>query len=139
MVVADADRFGISQLHQLRGRIGRGDLPGLCLLLTDSEVGSPARRRLDAVASTTDGFALSAEDLRLRREGNVLGSAQSGRDSSLRLLQVTNPEHAGIIAEARTLAQAVVEADPSLVRYPALADAVAVLREQEQAQFLEKA
>ncbi len=139
MVIADADRFGISQLHQLRGRVGRGDLPGLCLLLTDSDAGSPARRRLEAVASTTDGFALSAEDLRLRREGNVLGSAQSGRDSSLRLLQVTNPTHAGVIADARRLAYAVVESDPELAQHPALADAVAVLREHEQAQFLEKA
>ncbi len=137
MVIVDADRFGISQLHQLRGRVGRGGLPGLCLLLTDSEPGSPARERLDAVASTTDGFALSALDLEIRREGDVLGSSQSGRRSSLRLLEVTR--HEDVIVDAREAATRVVDADPTLAADPALAAAVAALVQQEQAEYLERA
>ena len=139
MVIMDADRFGISQLHQLRGRVGRGSLPGLCLLVTNAESGSVARLRLDDVASTTDGFVLAAMDLDLRREGDVLGSVQSGRRSSLRLLEVTNPDHESDIVTSRKAANDVVSADPGLAEHPALADAVAVLREHEQAQFLEKA
>jgi ATP-dependent DNA helicase RecG len=137
MVIMDADRFGISQLHQLRGRVGRGGLPGLCLLVTEAESGSPARERLDAVASTTDGFALSALDLELRREGDVLGASQSGRRSSLRLLEVAR--HEDVIADARTAATAVVAADPALTSSPALAAAVAALVEDEHAEYLEKA
>jgi ATP-dependent DNA helicase RecG len=137
MVIMDADRFGISQLHQLRGRVGRGGLPGLCLLVTDAPAGSPARERLAAVASTTDGFALSALDLELRREGDVLGSSQSGRRSSLRLLEVAR--HESVIVDARDAAHALVAADPDLSRYPALAAAVQTLVRDEQAEFLEKA
>ncbi len=137
MVVMDADRFGISQLHQLRGRVGRAGLPGLCLLVTEAEDGSPARERLAAVASTTDGFALSALDLELRREGDVLGSSQSGRRSSLRLLEVAR--HEDVIVDARAAAHDLVDADPSLAAYPALAAAVAELDRDEQAEFLEKA
>ena len=137
MVIMDADRFGISQLHQLRGRVGRAGLPGLCLLVTSAEPGSPARRRLEAVASTTDGFALSALDLELRREGDVLGSMQSGLRSSLRLLEVSR--HEDVILAARAAALEVVGADPGLAEHPALADAVAVLRSDEHAEFLEKA
>ena len=137
MVIMDADRFGISQLHQLRGRVGRGGLPGLCLLVTDAEAGSPARERLDAVASTTDGFALSALDLDLRREGDVLGSSQSGRRSSLRLLEVSR--HEDVIIDARAAAVAVIDADPDLVEHPVLAAAVAELVTDEQSEFLEKA
>jgi ATP-dependent DNA helicase RecG len=137
MVIMDADRFGISQLHQLRGRVGRGGLPGLCLLVTDAETGSPARERLDAVASTTDGFALSALDLDLRREGDVLGSSQSGRRSSLRLLEVSR--HEDVIIDARAAAVAVIGADPDLVAHPVLAAAVADLVRDEQSEFLEKA
>ena len=136
MVIMDADRFGISQLHQLRGRVGRGSLPGLCLLVTRAEAGSPARERLEAVASTTDGFALSALDLELRREGDVLGSVQSGRRSSLRLLEVAR--HEDVILAARAAAQSVVDADPDLVGLPALASAVAALDRDDQAEFLEK-
>lgn len=139
MVIMDADRFGISQLHQLRGRVGRGSLPGLCLLVTDADADSLARRRLDVVASTTDGFELSALDLELRREGDVLGSAQSGRDSSLRLLRVSDPRHESIIVEARTIAYEVVDADPQLVQHSALAATITALREDEQAAYLEKA
>src|SRR5439155_27093764 len=86
MVVLDADRFGVSQLHQLRGRVGRGEQDGLCLLVTEAEVGSPARERVDCVAATLDGFELARLDLEQRREGDVLGATQSGRRSSLRLL-----------------------------------------------------
>ena len=88
MIVLDADRFGVSQLHQLRGRVGRGAAPGLCLLVTEAVEGSPARERLDAVASTVDGFKLAELDLEQRREGDVLGATQSGRRSHLRLLSL---------------------------------------------------
>ena len=118
MVILDADRFGVSQLHQLRGRVGRGAKPGLCLLVTDSPEGSPARARLDAVASTVDGFELSRLDLRQRREGNVLGAAQAGRRSSLRLLRLLADEE--LIGQAREDATAVVAADPDLAGHPAL-------------------
>jgi ATP-dependent DNA helicase RecG len=137
MVVMDADRFGISQLHQLRGRVGRGELPGLCLLLTSAEAGTLARERLDAVASTTDGFALSELDLRMRREGDVLGSLQSGRRSSLRLLEVSR--HGDLIALARQEAMAVVGRDPDLQGELALQRVVADLRADEHSDFLEKA
>ena len=136
MVIMDADRFGISQLHQLRGRVGRGGLPGLCLLLTASEAGSPARERLDAVAATTDGFELAARDLELRREGDVLGSVQSGHRSSLRLLEVAT--HEDVILDARWAAQALLDDDPTLVGYPALAAAIDQLEHAQQAEFLEK-
>ena len=106
MVILDADRFGISQLHQLRGRVGRGGHPGLCLLVTQAEPGSPARSRLDAVAGTTDGFELADLDLELRREGDVLGTDQSGRRSSLQVLSVVRD--VAIVEEAREAASAIV-------------------------------
>ena len=137
MVIMDADRFGISQLHQLRGRVGRGTLPGLCLLVTEAPDGSPARERLAAVASTTDGFRLSDMDLELRREGDVLGSSQSGHRRSLRLLEVAR--HEDVILAARRDAQDVVDRDPTLQDLPGLAHAVQVLVEEEQADYLEKA
>jgi ATP-dependent DNA helicase RecG len=137
MVVLDADRFGISQLHQLRGRIGRGAHPGLCLLVTDAETGSPARTRLDAVAATTDGFALSRLDLEQRREGDVLGVSQSGVRSSLRMLQLLRD--VDVIVAAREAATALVEADPDLASAPALAGVVAALLDEERAEYLEKA
>lgn len=136
MVIMDADRFGVSQLHQLRGRVGRGSEAGLCLLVTASEADSPARERLDAVASTTDGFELSRLDVELRREGDVLGAAQSGVRSSLRLLSVV--KDGDVIDDARSAADAVVLADPSLATHPALAAAVDVLEHSEQADFLER-
>ena len=136
MVVLDAERFGVSQLHQLRGRVGRGEVPGLCLLVTDMEAGSPSRERLDAVAATNDGFALARVDLESRREGDVLGAAQSGRRSSLRLLSVLR--HEDVIADAREAADEIVKTDPALHRHPALADAVRDLAESEQADYLEK-
>jgi ATP-dependent DNA helicase RecG len=137
MVIMDADRFGVSQLHQLRGRVGRGGHEGLCLLVTEAPPDTPARVRLDAVASTTDGFKLSRIDLRQRREGDVLGTAQAGRRSSLKLLHVLSDED--LIGQARAEAIELVDADPALAGYPALADAVATLVEAEQAEFLEKA
>ncbi|MEO6205227.1 MAG: ATP-dependent DNA helicase RecG [Mycobacteriales bacterium] len=137
MVVMDADRFGVSQLHQLRGRIGRGAHGGLCLLVSEAEPGSPSRERLDAVAGTNDGFALSRIDLEQRREGDVLGAHQSGRRSSLKLLQLL--QHEDVIREARAEAVALVAADPDLAQHPALAQAVRDIVDAERADYLEKA
>jgi ATP-dependent DNA helicase RecG len=136
MVVLDADRFGVSQLHQLRGRVGRGSAPGLCLLVTEAEAGTPTRERLDAVASTTDGFRLAELDLEQRREGDVLGAAQSGRRSHLRLLSLLRD--ADLIRDARTDALALIEADPDLAEHPALAATVAQFVDEERAEYLEK-
>jgi ATP-dependent DNA helicase RecG len=136
MVVMDADRFGVSQLHQLRGRVGRGSAPGLCLLVTDTEAETPTRERLDAVASTLDGFRLAELDLEQRREGDVLGAAQSGRRSHLRLLSLLRD--ADLIRDARVDATALVESDPELTGQPALAAAVAQLVDEERAEYLEK-
>jgi ATP-dependent DNA helicase RecG len=137
MVLMDADRFGVSQLHQLRGRVGRGGLPGLCLLVSRAEAGSQARERLDAVAATTDGFELSRVDLEQRREGDVLGRSQSGFRSSLRTLRVLRDEKT--IVAAREAAEALLEADPRLVGAPGLAAAVADLERSGQSDFMEKA
>ena len=137
MVVLDADRFGVSQLHQLRGRIGRGEAAGICLLVTDAPQATPARERLDAVAATTDGFELARLDVEQRREGDILGVAQSGRRRQLRLLSLLRDEH--IIAGARAEAADLVAADPDLGGSPLLADRVAALAEDERAEYLEKA
>ncbi|MFH9178602.1 ATP-dependent DNA helicase RecG [Streptomyces albogriseolus] len=136
MVIMDADRFGVSQLHQLRGRVGRGSAPGLCLLVTEMPEASPARQRLNAVASTLDGFELSRIDLEQRREGDVLGQAQSGTRSSLRMLAVIDDEE--VIAEAREEAARIVAADPDLERLPALRTALDALLDEEREQYLEK-
>jgi ATP-dependent DNA helicase RecG len=136
MVVMDADRFGVSQLHQLRGRVGRGRVEGLCLLVTSAPEGSAARERLTGVAATSDGFELARLDLENRREGDVLGATQSGRRSSLRLLSVLRDED--VIADARAAAEVVVLADPSLTTHPRLAAAVAKLNDSEQGDYLEK-
>lgn len=136
MVIMDADRFGVSQLHQLRGRVGRGSLHGLCLLVTEAEPGSKARERLDAVASTTDGFELSRLDLEQRREGDVLGAAQAGRASSLRLLTLQRDED--VIRDAREEATALVGADPDLADHPGLATVLSSLLDEDRADFLEK-
>ncbi|WP_149549951.1 ATP-dependent DNA helicase RecG [Streptomyces marokkonensis] len=136
MVIMDADRFGVSQLHQLRGRVGRGSAPGLCLLVTEMPEASPARQRLNAVASTLDGFELSRIDLEQRREGDVLGQAQSGTRSSLRMLAVIDDEE--IIAEAREEATRIVAADPELTDLPALRTALDALLDEEREQYLEK-
>ncbi|MEU0246708.1 ATP-dependent DNA helicase RecG [Streptomyces sp. NPDC006235] len=136
MVIMDADRFGVSQLHQLRGRVGRGSAPGLCLLVSEMPEASPARQRLNAVAATLDGFELSRIDLEQRREGDVLGQAQSGARTSLRMLAVIEDEE--IIAEAREEAAAVVAADPELTHLPALRTALDALLDEEREQYLEK-
>ncbi|EFL38879.1 ATP-dependent DNA helicase RecG [Streptomyces griseoflavus Tu4000] len=136
MVIMDADRFGVSQLHQLRGRVGRGSAPGLCLLVTEMPEASPARQRLTAVASTLDGFELSRIDLEQRREGDVLGQAQSGTRSSLRMLAVIDDEE--IIAEAREEAAGIVAADPELTGLPGLRTALEALLDEEREQYLEK-
>jgi ATP-dependent DNA helicase RecG len=136
IIVLDADRFGVSQLHQLRGRVGRGSSPGICLLVTEAGEGTPARVRLDAVAETLDGFRLAEIDLEQRREGDVLGASQSGRRSHLRLLSLLRDEKT--IREARSAAVDLLDQDPDLVRHPALRDSVAALVDAERAEYLEK-
>lgn len=136
MVIMDADRFGVSQLHQLRGRVGRGSVPGLCLLVTNVASGTPAMSRLEAVASTSDGFELSRLDLEQRREGDVLGSAQSGATSHLRLLRVIRDED--VIIRARQVAEQILSIDPELASNPALREEVDKLRLEERASYLEK-
>ncbi|MCW2817000.1 MAG: ATP-dependent helicase RecG [Nocardioides sp.] len=136
IVILDADRFGVSQLHQLRGRVGRGGLPGLCLLVSSAEWLSPARERLDAVAATTDGFELSRVDLEQRREGDVLGRSQSGWRSTLQNLRVLRDEQT--IVQAREAAEALLGADPDLAATPVLAGAVADLEASANADFIEK-
>ncbi|MFJ3234852.1 ATP-dependent DNA helicase RecG [Streptomyces sp. NPDC086787] len=136
MVIMDADRFGVSQLHQLRGRVGRGSAPGLCLLVTEMPEASPARRRLNAVAATLDGFELSRIDLEQRREGDVLGQAQSGARTSLRVLAVIEDEE--VIAQARDEAVSVVTADPDLTSHPGLRTALDALLDADREQYLDK-
>ncbi|MET9511730.1 ATP-dependent DNA helicase RecG [Streptomyces flavidovirens] len=136
MVIMDADRFGVSQLHQLRGRVGRGSAPGLCLLVSEMHEASPARARLSAVAATLDGFELSRIDLEQRREGDVLGQAQSGVRSSLRMLAVIDDEE--VIVAAREEAVAVVNDDPELRRLPELRTALDALLDKEREQYLDK-
>ena len=118
MVVVDAERFGASQLHQLRGRVGRGPGGGLCLLLTHARAGSPGRARVEVVAATTDGFELAEADLRERREGDLLGTSQSGTTTSFRVLSVLDSPD--VIADARAAAVDLVTADPALAGAPAL-------------------
>ena len=136
MVILDADRFGVSQLHQLRGRIGRGGHAGLCLLVSSADPGSPSMERLLAVAGTRDGFELSRIDLEQRREGNVLGTQQSGgRSGGLKLLSVLRDED--VIESARTAATAHLAGDPELAGIPALARATRELEESDRADYLE--
>jgi ATP-dependent DNA helicase RecG len=136
MIILDADRFGVSQLHQLRGRIGRGKDPGICLFVTESPEDSPARERLAAVAATTDGFELAQLDLEIRREGNVLGSRQSGRKSSLKLLQVVKDVE--LVELARDACKKLVEQDFTLAQVPALQKAVLEIEKEAETEFLEK-
>lgn len=133
MVVMDADRFGVSQLHQLRGRIGRGELPGLCLLVTSAEPGTTTRARMDAVAATRDGFKLAELDLAQRHEGNVLGASQAGRRSPLRLLKVL--DHSEIITAARDLAESWVRREPE---DPRLLDMVASTERLAEGDLMEQ-
>jgi ATP-dependent DNA helicase RecG len=136
MVIMDADRFGVSQLHQLRGRIGRGTSPGLCILVTSAPEESSARVRLDAVAASVDGFELSRIDLEQRREGDVLGVSQSGTRSHLRLLRVLRDED--LIDQARSDAQALIDADPNLATNPELARELRILQADEAADYIDK-
>ncbi|MBP6997432.1 MAG: ATP-dependent DNA helicase RecG [Phycicoccus sp.] len=135
MVILDADRFGVSQLHQLRGRVGRGGLPGLALLMTASEA-ETARERLEAVTASIDGFELARLDLRQRREGDILGGAQHGRQTQLEFLHVL--DHEDVIADAREDAFAMVARDPDLRQTPLLAAAVEQRLDAEQAAYLER-
>ena len=137
MVILDAERFGLSQLHQLRGRVGRGAAAGVCLLVTDMPAATAARTRLDAIADTTDGFALAQLDLELRREGDVLGALQSGRRSGLRLLSLL--KHEEIIAKARVYAMDIVEHDPTLSAHGGLAALVGqTVGDEERAAWLDR-
>lgn len=136
MVVLDADRFGVSQLHQLRGRVGRGSVAGLCLFVTTAEEGTLARERVEAVASTLDGFELANRDLELRQEGDVLGRTQSGGRSSLRLVKVAKDGE--LIASAREIAAAVLAADPTLAQHAALREALERRLDDESEAFLAK-
>jgi len=136
MVVLDADRFGVSQLHQLRGRVGRGGVQGLALFVTGAEELTLARERVEAVASTLDGFELANKDLELRQEGDVLGSTQSGGRSSLRLVRVAKDGE--LIAEAREVAAGILESDPTLAEHPALRDALERRLDAEAEAFLAK-
>ena len=137
MVILDADRFGLSQLHQLRGRVGRGDRESVCVAVTGVEVGTTAFHRLKAFASTTDGFALAEADLDLRSEGDVLGASQSGRTSGLDLLRVTRD--AQLIATARRQAERIVDDDPQLREHRDLAAAIVERLDEEAQAFLERA
>jgi ATP-dependent DNA helicase RecG len=137
MVVMDADRFGISQLHQLRGRIGRGQHPSVCLLVTNLPEASKAGARLKAVASTLDGFALADLDLAERREGDVLGLTQSGRPITLKMLSLA--EHRSIIEAARGFAEHVYETDPRLVEHRGVEVLAAPFVETEAVEYLDKA
>lgn len=136
MVILDAERFGMSQLHQLRGRVGRGSAAGLCLLVTEASEGTPSRQRLDAIASTLDGFELAELDLEQRREGDVLGAAQSGRRSHLRLLSLLRDRD--VIGQARAEAETLLRDDPELAEHPLLAEAVNRLVTEDRAEYLQK-
>ena len=136
MVVLDADRFGVSQLHQLRGRVGRGGVPGLALFVTDAETDTVARERVEAVAATTDGFELARIDLELRSEGDVLGARQSGGRSGLRLLRVTRD--GDLIAEARDVAAGLLASDPTFAAHPALREAMTRRLDESERAFLDK-
>jgi ATP-dependent DNA helicase RecG len=136
MVIMDADRFGVSQLHQLRGRVGRGTSPGLCLLVSHCEDLTPARERLNAVAATLDGFELSRIDLEQRREGDVLGANQSGTQSHLRLLRVLRDET--LIEQAREDAELLIAKDNDLKGYPVLRKELAQLQRDQAIDYLDK-
>jgi len=136
MIILDADRFGVSQLHQLRGRVGRGGVPGVCLMVTQAEEETLARERVEVVASTLDGFELAQKDLELRQEGDVLGNLQSGGRSSLRLLRVA--KDGVLITEARAIAQGILAEDPELSSHPALRTALARRLDEASRDFLAK-
>lgn len=136
MVIMDADRFGVSQLHQLRGRVGRGSAPGLCLLVSSAQEDSPSMQRLNSVAATLDGFELARIDLEQRKEGDVLGRSQSGGKSHLRLLRVLRDEN--LIDQAREVAVKILKTDPNLSNLPELNAEVEKLKSDEAARFMDK-
>lgn len=136
MIVLDADRFGVSQLHQLRGRVGRGGVPGIALFVTHSEEGTLARERVEAVAATSDGFELAHKDLELRREGDVLGERQSGGRAGLVLLRVT--VDGDVIEQARDAADRILATDPTLANHPALLEALERRLSMREREFLGK-
>jgi ATP-dependent DNA helicase RecG len=136
MVIMDADRFGVSQLHQLRGRVGRGTAPGLCLLVSNAQEDSPSMQRLNAVASTLDGFELARIDLEQRKEGDVLGRSQSGGRSHLRLLRVLRDEE--LIDRAREAAAKILDHDSEINGLPLLKSEVDKLKLDEAARFMDK-
>jgi ATP-dependent DNA helicase RecG len=136
MVIMDAERFGMSQLHQLRGRVGRGSAPGICLLVTESPAGTVGRARLDAVAATTDGFQLAEADLELRREGNVLGTTQAGKSTALKQLSLQRDRH--VIEMARADSVGLVGDDPEMKSWPGLAEMVSLVIASESQEYLDK-
>ena len=136
MVIMDADRFGVSQLHQLRGRVGRGSVPGLCLLVSNAQEDSQSMTRLAAVAATLDGFELARLDLEQRKEGDVLGASQSGGRSHLRLLRVLRDED--LIERAREAALKILSTDPQINHLPELKNEVEKLQSDEAARFMDK-
>jgi ATP-dependent DNA helicase RecG len=136
MVIMDAERFGVSQLHQLRGRVGRGTVPGLCLLVSNALENSVSIQRLTAVAATLNGFELARIDLEQRKEGDVLGRSQSGGKSHLRLLKVLRDEE--LIDRARQVANEILVKDPELIGLPNLRIEVEKLKTNEAARFLDK-
>jgi len=136
MVIMDADRFGISQLHQLRGRVGRGSVPGLCLLVTNAQEDSQSMQRLNSLAQTLDGFELARLDLEQRKEGDVLGRSQSGGRSHLRLLRVLRDEN--LIDSARAVAGKILNVDPEINHLPELKSEVDKLKSDEAARFMDK-
>ena len=137
MVVLDADRFGLSQLHQLRGRVGRGAAPGLCLLVSHAPPATPAGERLATLAATTDGFVLATVDLELRREGDVLGAAQSG-GGELAAPAAGHPRRRPHRPGARRRAARCVEQDPTLATWPALVAAIDRQLAGEREEFLDR-
>ncbi len=136
MVIMDAERFGMSQLHQLRGRVGRGSAPGICLLVSEAPAGTIGRTRLDAVAATTDGFRLAEADLELRREGNVLGTSQAGRSTALKQLSLLRDRQ--VIQMAREDSMGLVGDDPEMTAWPGLAEMVSLVIASEEQQYLDK-
>ncbi|UFU07836.1 ATP-dependent DNA helicase RecG [Ruania halotolerans] len=137
MVILDADRFGISQLHQLRGRVGRGTAPGTCLLVSAAPEQSPAWERLNALVETTDGFVLAERDLEQRREGDVLGAAQSGRGNSLTMLRVLRDRE--LIEQARDDARALIAIDPNLAHHPEVLTEITRLVDPDHEEYLDRA
>jgi ATP-dependent DNA helicase RecG len=134
MVIEDADRFGIAQLHQLRGRVGRGSDRSWCYLLSESD--SPeADIRLSALERSTDGFELADVDLELRGEGTILGARQKGR-SDLKLARLTSDRN--LVTQAREAAEHIVGADPALADHPLLADELRIFIDDDEAAFLFK-